>query len=186
MPKKLSDDVISINGRFYAPLSRLIQERYNALLHEALNVSEANRTEKTLNLSGHMVSVNEVIAYQIGWGKLLIGWYEAGINGSTPVMPGEGFITWDYKGLALHFYEKCCYSNVAEQHREFKSIVSRIIEIVEKEFETENLDKEAVWSWCTLKSGKQWPLGKWVQVNTAAPYKRACDLIKKFRNSNNE
>jgi hypothetical protein len=50
---------------------------------------------------------------------------------------------------------------------------------VEKEHHSGNLQRIGIWPWCTLKSGKDWPLYKWVQVNSVAPYKRAISLIKK-------
>lgn len=43
------------------------------------------------------------------------------------------------------------------------------------------LDQRGIWAWCTLASGKQWPLSKWIRVKTASPYKRAVQLIKKAK-----
>jgi hypothetical protein len=62
----------------------------------------------------------------------------------------------------------------------FEGVVAEIIALVETEYATGNLEKEGVWGWCTLKSGKHWPLSKWVQVNTVAPYKRARVMIRKL------
>lgn len=121
----------------------------------------------------------DLIAYQIGWGKCLIRWYEAGIQGEMPKMPGEGFLTWDYTGLAQHFYQTYQFDNAEEQMRIFHQTVLRILEIVETEHQTGNLDQMGVWPWCTLPSGKKWPLSKWIRVNTASPYKQAARLIKK-------
>ncbi len=50
-----------------------------------------------------------------------------------------------------------------EQLKEFNRVVVEILEIVEREYKSENLDKEGVWKWCTLVSGKQWPLSKWIK-----------------------
>ena len=57
------------------------------------------------------------------------------------------------------------------------TIVIEIVQIVEQESVSGNLDKLGVWKWCNLKSGKQWPLRKWIRVNTIAPYKRAYKLL---------
>lgn len=154
---------------FKAPLSQSIAKEYNALI-------------KTI-LSAHTYSkaMQDSIAYQIGWGTLLISWYQAGIEHKTIVMPGAGFSTWDYKGLAEHFYQKYAAPRDT-QLTQFHGIVSRIIHVAEKEHATGNLTKVGVWDWCTLKSGKLWPLQKWIQVNTVAPYKRARAQIKKALN----
>lgn len=128
--------------------------------------------------TGGKVSVADLIAYQIGWGKLLISWCQAGVQGKNPEMPGNGFSTWDYAGLANHFYATYQFDSFAQQALEFYNVVTQIVALVEQEYISGNLDKLGVWSWCTLPSGKQWPLSKWVQVNTVAPYKRAALLIK--------
>lgn len=161
-------------------LTEKIIKEYNALTELISQISFQDRQLKAIDGTGGKVSVSDIIAYQIGWGKLLISWYEAGLNNHKFVMPGEGFTKWDYVGLAKHFYEKYHYDGFMEQDKEFKKAVERIILIVEKESISENLDKLGVWDWCTLPSGKQWALSKWITVNTVAPYKRALMMIRKL------
>lgn len=132
---------------------------------------------KEIPFQDRLISSHDLIAYQIGWGKAVIRWYEAGLSQEMPVMPGEGFTTWDYKGLAAVFYQK--YQNVDE----LDQVVQKILAIVQKEEQL--LDKEGVWPWCQLPSGKQWPLGKWIRVNTCAPYKRAAQLLRKLLKHHN-
>jgi len=129
--------------------------------------------------TGGPCSVADLLAYQIGWGKLLISWYQAGVAGQSIVMPGDGFTTWDYEGLARHFYKNYSYENAAAALKEFTDVVGQISVFVEHEHVTGNLYDVGVWEWCTLRSGKQWPLEKWVRVNTIAPYKRATAMIRK-------
>ena len=62
-------------------------------------------------------------------------------------------------------------------------VFSQILEIVKIEQQANQLDQIGIWAWCTLASGKQWPLSKWIRVNTASPYKRAVLLIKKANSS---
>ena len=124
------------------------------------------------------ISVSELIAYQIGWGKCLIRWYEAGILKEPCEMPGEGFSTWNYVAIAQHFYKKYLYDSFTEQMAVFQEVVFRILEIIEEEDRAGRLEKVGVWPWCTLPGGKQWPLSKWIRVNTVSPYKRAVRLIK--------
>jgi hypothetical protein len=94
-------------------------------------------------------------------------------------MPGDGFTTWNYVDIAQHFYQKYFYDQSEVQTEVFEHVVSDLTKIVEKESLTGNLDRTLVWSWCTLQSGKHWPLSKWIRVNTCAPYKKAYPLIKK-------
>lgn len=135
--------------------------------------------EKKIVFAKSLVSIADLIAYQIGWGKLLLQWYQSGIKNQTIQMPGEGFNKWDYKGLAKHFFQIHHYKNFSAQRQVFQQIVQEITAFVEYESQTGSLDKVGVWSWCTLPSGKKWPLSKWVTVNTKSPYKRAKLLIEK-------
>jgi hypothetical protein len=59
----------------------------------------------------------------------------------------------------------------------------KIIAIMEMESCSGNLDRFGVWGWCTLKSGKQWPLKKWIVVNSLSPYKRALVGLRVALNS---
>lgn len=160
-----------------SPLSQLIVKEYNKLATALSKVSLERRGEKILD---GKASASDLIAYQIGWGKLLIGWYEAGEKKKKPQMPGEGFTKWDYTGLAKHFYQKYAFDSGKKQEMEFYKVVNTILEFVEKEYAKGQLDQAGIWEWCTLPSGKEWPLSKWVKVNTSSPYAAATKLIKKI------
>ena len=158
-----------------------IQKAYEQLVESVQAIPIAQRKNKIIEGTAGQVSVSDLIAYQIGWGNCLIRWYHTGIQGKQPEMPGEGFSTWDYLAIAQHFYQKYSYDAALEQMKVFQETVSQILEIVQKEQATENLNQEGIWSWCTLASGKKWPLSKWIQINTVAPYTRAIKLIKKAK-----
>lgn len=162
-----------------SPLSQDVQKAYEQLIKTADSVPASKRRDKIIEGTGGRVSVSDLIAYQIGWGKCLIRWYEAGIKGEQPEMPGDGFSKWDYVAIARHFYQKYSYDASIQQLKVFQEIVALILEITQKEQRIGNLDQEGIWPWCTLSSGKKWPLSKWIQVNTASPYNRAARLIKK-------
>jgi hypothetical protein len=162
-----------------APLSREIKKEYDRLMNSIASIPVSFRNLKMIEGTGGTVSVTDLIAYQIGWGKCLIRWYESGIKGENPEMPGEGFLKWDYVAIAQHFYTKYQYDRIDQQEQAFHQVVSQLVNIVEKELQSGNLEQIGVWSWCTLLSGKQWPLCKWIRVNTSAPYKRAYSAIRK-------
>jgi len=164
--------------RMESPLSREILKEYIRL--KDLVSRLPSKTLKEIDGTGGKVSVADLIAYQIGWGKALIRWYEAGLKGEIPQMPGDGFTAWNYAAIARFFYETYAYDGAAAQDNHFKRVVEQILDIVEKENATGQLDRTGIWPWCTLPSGKQWPLSKWIKVNTASPYKRASVLIKKW------
>ncbi len=173
----MNHNTLLIKDHYQASLSNQIKDEFNKLILIVSSIPLSQRDIAIINGTGGKVSIANVIAYQIGWGNLLIGWYQSGLSGKDPEMPGDGFSKWDYVGIAHHFYQKYYYNN-EDQSRQFYQVVQDIIRIVEHEYATGNLDKEGVWNWCTLSSGKKWPLSKWIRINTIAPYKRASTLIK--------
>jgi len=158
-----------------------IQVEKERLLKIIASTPVSRRTLKLIDGTGGKVSITDLIAYQIGWGKCLIRWYECGISGKMPEMPGDGFLNWDYVAIAKHFYQKYQYDASHEQMKVFDQMVSQLLEIVKREQQANQLDQIGIWAWCTLASGKQWPLSKWIRINTASPYKRAVQLIKKAK-----
>jgi hypothetical protein len=162
-----------------APLSQEIQREYNRLIKLIASIPAPFRTLKKFEGTGGKASAIDLIAYQIGWGKSVIRWYEAGVRGELPEMPGEGFSAWDYTAIAQHFYQKYQYDGINQQMEVFHQVVSRLLEIVEVEHSAGRLDCTGAWCWCTLPSGKQWTLSKWIRVNTTSPYKRARMLMQR-------
>lgn len=169
-----------IDKNYTAPLSKDVVKAFNQLMHFISAIPLDVRSKKNIDFTHDTVDIADLIAYQIGWGNLLINWYKVGLQCKIPSMPGEGFVKWDYNGLAKHFYKKYRFDAGIKQERTFRTIVEKILTIIEHEYQTKNLQKEGVWDWCTLSSGKKWPLSKWIMVNTVAPYKRARSLIRKM------
>lgn len=157
-----------------------IKKEFAKLIKAVSETPEKYQYKKEIEFTGGPVSVSDLISYQIGWGKLLISWYDSGLQNKKFTMPGCGFDSWDYEGLAIFFYKKHENKNIGKQLNEFEKVVKEIISIVDKEETSGNLKKLGVWPWCTLASGKEWPLSKWIQVNTVAPYKRATAIVKKY------
>lgn len=175
---KFASQALTFNLQLSAKLSQNIQKEYNALVKVVARVPD--RTAQRIPFTGGVISVAELIGYQIGWGKRVIDWYEAGIRQKKIVMPGDGFDNWNYTNIAQHFYKSYQYDAAKQQDRVFYDTTYKIIEIVEKANQEGNLETAGEWEWQKLQSGKYWPLSKWVQVNTVAPFKRATTEIKKM------
>ena len=175
-----NDIPINLNSQ----LSREVLSSYRKLYDIISNASQELFFEKKFKFTAIDASIADIIAYQIGWGSLFKYWYETGIKNKPVIMPGNGFDKWDYNAIARHFYKKYSWNSKQEYIDNFSIIVMKIIDITELEYVSDNLDKTGVFAWCKLKSGKDWPLSKWIKVNTVAPYKRALLLIKNASPSN--
>ncbi len=156
-----------------APLAQNIQKEYNKLVTTLAQVDKETRQAKKISGTGGLISVSDLVAYQIGWVRRVIEWYESGVRGQPMIMPGDGFTTWSYTEMAKQFYETYHLDGWTEQDKEFHRVTRRVLEIVEEAYQNNTLDKKEVWPWQQLKSGVWWPLSKWVQVNTVAPFKKA-------------
>lgn len=163
---------------YLAPLSQGIAADF-AKLRSKLPPKEL-RLKRGIESSTGLICIADLIAYQIGWGTFLIRWYEEGIQGLKPHMPGDGFLSWDYNAIAESFYKRYGYDGGDEQMAKLSEITERVLEIVEIEYQNGNLDKKGAWDWCTLSSGTKWPLSKWISVNVHAPCKRTMTLMQKF------
>ena len=84
---------MQFNRKMKPNLIQDIQKEYDRLAKIATHIAPPARILKIIDGTGGKVSVSDIIAYQIGWGKCLVRWYEAGIQGKIPEMPGEGFST---------------------------------------------------------------------------------------------
>jgi hypothetical protein len=141
--------------------------------------------KRCIDFTGGPVSICDLVAYQIGWGSLVIAWFETGIAGKNPEMPCKGF-NWDYTILAKHFYKLHAKKDLSILRNELCAVVEKILEIITKTDAQGKLETLGHWNWCILPSGKEWPLAKWIQVNTVAPYTRAAKIIRQFMKSESE
>ena len=125
------------------------------------------------------ISCCDVLAYQIGWGRLLLGWESAEQRGKVPDMPAPGF-KWNQLGeLAGSFYAAASGQSLSQLRAEF--------ELVVKEVETwiQSLGESTLFETGQRRwTGKKWPIAKWVQVNTVAPYRSARTKLRRWKKEN--
>lgn len=122
------------------------------------------------------VSACDRLGYQIGWGRCLLAWEAAEQAGKTPAMPAPGF-NWNQLGdLARSFYESHAERSPEQLRAMFAAVVDDIAGMIGTMNDAElfEIGKRA-WA------GEKWPVVKWIQVNTIAPYKTARTKIRKHR-----
>jgi len=151
-------------------------ESYQKLNEEFENIPL--KSSRIKGIQGN-ISACDLLAYQIGWGKLLLSWNEAEINGKNPEMPAKGY-KWNQLGdLAKSFYEKYEKESVIKLRKELKSVIDKISKMIE-EMNEDELFKIGQRKW----AGEKWPVMKWVQVNTIAPYKAARTKVRRWKKEN--
>jgi hypothetical protein len=134
--------------------------------------------EKQKDIEGHL-SCCDIVSYQIGWAKLLMGWDQQELKGETPQMPAKGF-KWNQLGeLAQSFYVSDSEKSLSQLRKEFYKSYQQLITWIE------SLTLEEIFELHQRKwTGDKWAIVKWVQVNTIAPYRSARTKVRRWKKEN--
>lgn len=157
-------------------LLRNLQAAYQKLREEVATVP--SELERDAGIEGG-ISPCDLIAYQIGWGRLLLSWDELEAQGQPVDMPAPGF-KWNQLGLlAAHFHQKQRDQSLEQLLAKFDLLVGDLRRFIESNSE-DTLFGIGKRQW----AGPKWPLAKWIQVNTIAPYGSARTKLRKWKMSN--
>ena len=150
-----------------------LRQAYEKLDAE-LDVVDPER-ERECGIEGD-ISCCDVVAYQIGWANLLMGWDRKEQEGTPPVMPAEGF-KWNQLGeLAQSFYRRESDKTLGELRREFRGVFGALVGWIESLTDQELfVPHQRQWT------GEKWAMAKWIQVNTIAPYSSARTKIRRWK-----
>lgn len=121
---------------------------------------------------------HEMITYQLGWLQLIMGWEQDELAGKKVVTPSPDY-KWNQLGaLYQHFYDKYSGYSVKELRIMFKQSVeewcSWLDQLNDEELFTANIRKWTV-------TNANWPLWKWVHINSVAPFKSFRAKIRKWK-----
>lgn len=124
----------------------------------------------------------QMIAYQLGWMKLVLSWEEKEKKGGKVVTPKEGY-KWNKLGdLYKSFYEEYKDYSMEKLITEFNISVKKITDLVESYTEKELFETGAR-QWASSTSSN-WPIWKWIHINTVAPFKTFRTKIRKWKKLN--
>ena len=131
-----------------------------------------------MELDGHAknstMSINNLLAYLVGWGTLVLKWNENKSNGIDVDFPETGY-KWNQLGLlAQKFYSDYEDLNFNQLMLELEFTTNSILELIESKSNHELY--ETTWY-------DKWTLGRMIQLNTSAPFKTAKDRIRKWKKS---
>jgi hypothetical protein len=127
------------------------------------------------NVKGTEISVSDTISYLIGWGKLVLKWYDLKSKNQPVDFPETGY-KWNELGqLAQHFHSEYHDWSYDKLIKEFTATTDRILMLVE------SLDNQKLY-------GETWfekyTLGKMIQFNTSSPMVNMRSKVRKFKKMN--
>ena len=155
-------------------LIKAIVDNYKKLTIELSTIPIELTTNK--ELEGHSkntsMSINNLVAYLVGWGQLVLKWKNKKNKGLDVDFPETGF-KWNELGLlAQKFYRDYEKDDFNILTRKLEKTTNEILNIIENKTNTELY--EIAWY-------DKWTLGKMIQLNTSSPFKNAKDRIRKWK-----
>lgn len=156
-----------------------IKKRSDLFIAEFSAIEEKDKDKL---LAGVDRTPAQMIAYQLGWMNLILSWEEkeqAGLSVATPHP--------DYKwnklgGLYEDFYSQYVNYNLQELQEKFKETTQKLLTLTESYTDTE-LFEAGGRSWAA-STPANWPIWKWIHINTVAPFKTFRTKIRKWKKSN--
>ncbi len=123
------------------------------------------------NLKGTLISVSDTVAYLIGWGKLVLKWYDLKSQNKHVDFPETGY-KWNQLGLlAESFYKEYRDWEYDVLLAELESTVDEILILIS------NLSNHELYS---VEWYEQWTLGRMIQFNTSSPMKNMRTKVRRF------
>jgi hypothetical protein len=153
-----------------------INKTYTAFVAEFTDVDEA---EMHKSVSSVDKTPFQMLAYQIGWLELVMGWEKTELAGKEVVMPAPG-IKWNkMDDLHQSFYAKQKDLTLPKLLKKFEKTKTAFIDFIE------NLGDDVLFGenkrkWASSTPSK-WPVWKWIHINSVAPFTNFRPKIKKWK-----
>jgi hypothetical protein len=153
-----------------------IKKTADAFIREFDDVQE---TDKDLRLNGADRTPQEIIAYQLGWMELIRCWDSDELAGKEVITPVPG-LKWNQLGaLYQSFYEKYSSYSLEQLRKMFINSVDEFVLWVQN-FSEEQVFQPGGRKWAA-STAANWPIWKWVHINTVAPFKSFRSKIRKWK-----
>ncbi|WP_310831402.1 ClbS/DfsB family four-helix bundle protein [Paenibacillus pedocola] len=134
--------------------------------HKDLRIPEVDRTPA------------EMIAYQLGWLHLVMGWDKAELEGHSVCMPSPLYQWNQLGGLYQSFYTEYAAYSLAELRELFRQAEQQWLAWIGTLTE-EELFTQGIRGWTGSKDN--WPMVRWIHINSAAPFKSFRAKIRKWK-----
>ena len=153
-----------------------IEVAADLFIQEFEDVEEA---DKDVHHEGVDRTPQEIIAYQLGWMELIRGWDRDESKGKEVVTPAPGYKWNQMSALYQSFYDKYKDKSLEQLRRLFVKAVASLVEWLGG-YSDDELFKSGGRKWAASTSSN-WPIWKWVHINTVAPFKSFRAKIRKWK-----
>lgn len=155
-------------------LQEAIKTNYDKLKKDLLTIPY--QLTEIKDLEGHskdtLMSVNNLVAYLVGWGELVLKWNKKRDADEKIDFPETGF-KWNELGkLAQKFYTDYKGDDFDTLLNKLDETVNQILLLIAQK--TNHELYEVAWY-------DKWTLGRMIQFNTSSPYANARGRIRKWK-----
>ncbi len=132
-------------------------------------------TEMATRLCVDDWSVKDLLAVRLWWTRSVLNWIDKGKKGLVPITPARGYRWSETPRLNAAVVEK-------SQRRSFKPIVSELRRQYTRLLATiERLDDEELLEIGVYKWAGNYPIARWLSINTARQYQTARKYIRRVK-----
>lgn len=121
----------------------------------------------------------QMISYQLGWMSLILDWEKQEQQGHTVITPAKNYKWNNLGGLYESFYNEYDKYTLKELSDMFMKKEQQIIELINSYTDVE-LFEQGGRSWSS-STPSNWPIWKWIHINTVAPFKSFRTKIRKWK-----
>lgn len=125
----------------------------------------------------------QMISYQLGWMNLILFWEDENKKGIDVKTPSKDYKWNNLGGLYEDFYKQYEKYSLEELIDEFNNSVDKIIDLV-KNLSDEEFFESDKRQWAS-STKSNWPIWKWIHINTVAPFKTFRTKIRKWKKLKN-
>ena len=124
----------------------------------------------------------QMIAYQLGWMQLILSWENQERQDDTVITPAPNYKWNNLGGLYKSFYAQHEACTLAELSAMFADTVQEILRLIDDYTDIE-LFHPGGRKWAS-STPANWPIWKWIHINTVAPFKTFQTKIRKWKKLN--
>lgn len=121
----------------------------------------------------------QMVAYQLGWMNLILDWEKQEQEGQIVITPTPNYRWNNLGGLYESFYKQYKEYTLKELCALFIKVEQQIIELVNSYTDVE-LFQQGGRKWSS-STPSNWPIWKWIHINTVAPFKSFRTKIRKWK-----
>lgn len=146
----------------------LLAKEFDGIPEEKMNIriTEVDRTPQ------------EMIAYQLGWLNLVMGWEKDELAGKKVITPSPDY-KWNQLGpLYQQFYTEYRGYSLQDLRAMFQQSIDKWCAWIEQ-LSDEELFRPNMRKWTVTNAN--WPLWKWVHINSVAPFRTFRTKLRKWK-----